>query len=107
MPVQVFPFPWTGFSYLFRECAQPAQAFAQLIRIAGVRQSHKPPSFLAECLAGRHGGAGNEWQKARWKSDSFLAVAEIICFVQKRRFEIICFVQNQAFEIVCFVHLVS
>ena len=80
-----------------RKIAHTTQSLTQLIRIAGVRQSHESLPFLAECLAGHHGGTGSGWLKVWWRSGSLLlAVAEIVCFVQK-----------QAFEIVYFVHLVS
>ena len=42
-----------------RKIAHTTQSLTQLIRIAGVRQSHESLPFLAECLAGHHGGTGS------------------------------------------------
>lgn len=48
-----------------RKIAHTTQSLTQLIRIAGVRQSHESLPFLAECLAeclaGHHGGTGSGW----------------------------------------------
>ena len=80
-----------------RKIAHTTQSLTQLIRIAGVRQALDSLPFHAECRAGHHAGPGSGGSKGWWRSGSvLLAVAEIVCFVQK-----------QAFEIVYFVHLVS
>lgn len=44
-----------------RKIAHTTQSLTQLIRIAGVRHSHESLPFLAECLAGHHGGTGSGW----------------------------------------------